>query len=105
MNPALVAAGDVTSKRLATLAPGATGASIVTGARLPPEATAVHPAGRERLTLTPTADAPVVFVNVTVTSCVVDGVNVVTRDSPTRCTSYPAATMLACTASVVASDG
>ena len=33
------------------------------------------------------------------------GVKVVTRDRPTRCTSYLAATMLACTASVVASVG
>ncbi len=57
------------------------------------------------LNLTPAAGAPVVFVNVSVTSCVERGVNVVTRDRLTRCTSYLAATMLACTASVVASVG
>ena len=57
------------------------------------------------LSLTPVAGAPVVFVNVAVTSCVEPGVNVVTRDRLTRCTSYLAATMLACTASVVASVG
>ena len=57
------------------------------------------------LNLTPAAGDPVVFVNVSVTSCADLGVNVVTRDRLTRCTSYLAATMLACTASVVASVG
>jgi hypothetical protein len=82
-----------------TLAPGAT---------LPPEAfdeSTVHPAGAEMLNLTPDTGAPVVFVNVAVRSWADLGVNVMTRDSRTRCTSYLAATMLACTASVVASDG
>ena len=103
--PAPVVAGEVTLKVALTLAPGATGAANVFDVPVAPETTAVHPAGTEMLNLTPVAGAPVVFVNVTVTSCVDPGVNVVTRDRLTRCTSYLAATMLACTASVVASVG
>ena len=88
-----------------TFAPGATGPDIVVDAPLPPETAAVQPAGSERANLTLPAGAPVVFVNVTVAFCADPGVNVVTRDTVNRAASYFAATMLACTASVVASGG
>ena len=103
--PAPIAAGEVTLNVALTLAPGATGSLNVFDAPVPPETAALHPAGSERLNLTPAAGAPVVFVNVPVTSCADLGVNVVTRDRLSRCTSYLAATMFACTASVVASVG
>ena len=66
-----------------TLAPGANG-SAVAGL---PEATAVQPAGSERLNLTPAAGAPVLLVKVAVTFCDDPGVNVVTRDRLRRGTS------------------
>lgn len=88
-----------------TLAPGATGSSKVTEVSSVPLTTAVHPAGADRLNLTPTAVEPVVFVNVWVTSWAEPGVNVVARDRLSRCTSYFAATTLAWTASMVASVG
>ena len=62
--PAPVAAGEVTLKVALTLAPGATGSANVFDVPVAPETTAVHPAGMERLNLTPVAGAPVVFVNV-----------------------------------------
>src|SRR4051794_40399463 len=86
--PAPVAAGEVTWKIAFTLAPGETGCANVIDALRVPETTAVHPAGRDRPSVTPDAGAPVVFTNVAVTSCVDRGVNVVTRDTLTRCTSY-----------------
>src|ERR1017187_6747696 len=97
--PAPEVAGEVILKVALTLAPGPTGLAMVFGS-LP-----IHPAGTDMLNLTPAAVDPVVFVNVAVTSSVDPGVNVVTRDRVTRATSYLAATMLACTASVVASVG
>ena len=69
MKPAPVAAGEVTVNVVLTLAPGATGAPDAAGARLAPEARAVHLSGRERLNRTPATGDPVVFVNVAVTSC------------------------------------
>ncbi len=103
--PAPVVAGEVTLKVALTLAPGAIGSVNVFVVSVLPETTEVHPVGAEMLNLMSVAGAPVVLVNVTVTSCVDLGVNVVTRDRLTCCTSYLAATMLACTASVVASVG
>ena len=62
--PAPVAAGEVTWKVAFTLAPGGTGvANVIDGLRVP-AATAVQPAGSDRLSVTPDAGAPVVFVNV-----------------------------------------
>jgi Cys-tRNA synthase (O-phospho-L-seryl-tRNA:Cys-tRNA synthase) len=91
-----------------TLAPGVTGSLNVIEAPASADALAertVHLLGVEMLKVTPTAVAPVVFVKVCVTTCADLGVKVVIRDRLTRCTSYLAATMLACTASVVASAG
>src|SRR5258708_7948592 len=85
--PALVVAGERTVKVAHTLAPGATGPPNVFGIA------GVHPVGGAMLKLTPVAAERVVFVNVKVMSCVDLGVNVVTRDRLSRCTSYLAATM------------
>src|SRR5262245_62118330 len=52
-----------------TLAPGATGSEIVADVLVVPETKDVHRAGVAMLNWTPTAGAPVVFVNVTVVSC------------------------------------
>src|ERR1017187_6683062 len=103
--PAADAGGEVTLNVALTLPPGATGSPSVFDAVPPPETAAVHLVGRERLKLTPATGDPVVFVNVAVASRMDPGVNVVTRERLSRCTSYLAATMLACTASVVASGG
>src|ERR1035437_1647838 len=97
--PAPAAPAETTLKAALTLAPGPTGPAIARGAP------AVQPAGTEMLSLTPAAADPVVLENVIVTSCDDPGVNVLTRDTLTRCTSHLAATILACTASVVASVG
>src|ERR1019366_1128856 len=103
--PAADVGGEVTLKVALTLAPGATGSLNVTDVLVAPETTASHPAGMEILNLTVLAGDPVVFVNVSVTSCIELSLNVVTRDRLTCCTSYLAATMFDCTASVVASAG
>ena len=59
----------MTLKVAFTLAPGATGSVNVFIFPAAPETTAVHPAGTERLNLTPETGAPVTFLNVTVMSC------------------------------------
>src|SRR3954470_10981276 len=64
--PAPVADGALTWKVALTLAPGETGCSKVIDALRVPETTAVQPAGSDRLSVTPAAGAPVVFVNVPV---------------------------------------
>src|SRR5678816_3600808 len=84
--PAPVDAGELTRKVAVTLAPGTSGVLNATDVP-PPEAEADQPDGTETLSLIADAAAPVVFVNVSVTSCVPLGVNVVIRDKLTRCTS------------------
>src|SRR5437016_1392179 len=74
-SPLKAAGPEVTLKVALTLAPGATGSAIVTDV-LPPGAAEVHCRGTEMLNWTPTAAAPVVFVNVTVVSCEDPGENV-----------------------------
>src|ERR1035437_4418758 len=103
--PAPVFADAMTLKVVLTLTPGATGVVNVFEVSTASEITEVHPLGKEMLNLTSVTVTPVVFVNVSVMSCVELCVNVVARDSLIRCTSYFAATILACTASVVASVG
>ena len=70
--------------------------------------------GTEMLNVTPTAGAPVVFVNLTMVSCEDPGENVWSPGGVavaeagarlSRCTSYLAATTLACTSWSVASVG
>src|SRR5512140_3591731 len=70
MSPLNAAGPEVTLKLAFTLAPGATGPGMVTGAPL------AHPLGTARLNFTPVTGAPVVFVNVKVLSCAAPGVNV-----------------------------
>jgi len=50
---------EVTLKVALTLAPDATGSANVFDAPVDPETTELHPAGAERLNVTPAADAPV----------------------------------------------
>src|SRR5678815_1217665 len=113
-SPLKAAVDDVTVKVALTLAPGAIGTAIVADALDVPGTTAVHPLGTDRLNSTPVAGAPVVFVNVTVVSCDEPGENVWSPGgaamafagaTPTRATSYFAATTLACTFWFVSSVG
>src|SRR5690349_4939927 len=71
-SPLKAAGPEVTLKVALTVAPGATGPENVSAFAT----TALHPAGTERLSLTPVTGAPVVFVNVTVVSCEERGENV-----------------------------
>src|SRR5436309_10820020 len=68
-SPLKAAGPEVTLKVALTVAPGATGSAIVMDVLAPPGTTEVHCLGAEMLNWTPTAGAPVVFVNVTVVSC------------------------------------
>src|SRR5580704_15618657 len=68
-SPLKAAGPEVTLKVALTLAPGATGPVIVSDVLAPLETTEVHCLGTEMVNLTPTAGAPVVFVNVKVVSC------------------------------------
>src|ERR1035438_9355134 len=113
-SPLKAAGPEVTLKVALTLAPGATGSAIVTDVLVAPETKEVHCLGTEMLNWTPTAGAPVVFVNVTVVSCEDPGENVwspggvAVADAGarlSRSTSYLAATTLACTNWSVASVG
>src|SRR5450759_1118237 len=114
-SPLKAAGPEVTLKVALTLAPGATGSAIVTDVLVVPGTTEVHCLlGTEMLNWTPTAGAPVVFVNVTVVSCEDLGENVwspggvAVADAGARLsrgTSYLAATTLACTSWSVASEG
>src|ERR1039458_7095702 len=115
----LKAAGlEVTLKVALTLAPGATGSANVADVLVVPETKEVHCLGTEMLNWTPTAGAPVVFVNVTVVSCEDPGENVwrdrggAVAGGPSgpgarlsRGTSYLAATTLTCTNWSVAFEG
>src|SRR5208337_4960725 len=106
---------EVTSNVALTVAPGATGSANVfefSGAPWTEEAHCLF--GTEMLNVTPTTGAPVVFVNVTVVSCEDPGENVWSPGGVavaeagaklSRCTSYLAATTLACTSWSVASVG
>src|SRR4029434_10125713 len=67
-NPAPVDAGELTRKVVVTFAPGASGVSNATDVPVPPDAETDQPDGTEILSLTPDATAPVVLVNVSVTS-------------------------------------
>src|SRR3954453_2729537 len=67
---------DVTLIVLLMLAPGATVSVTVTGPSV------VHPAGALMPSLTPETGAPVVFVNVTIVSCVEPGENVCRPGGP-----------------------
>src|SRR5215471_724476 len=106
---------EVTLKVALTLAPGATGSGNVTDVSVVPGTKEVHClSGSEMLSFTPTAGAPVVFVNVTVDSCEDPGANVWSPGGVavaeagvrlSRCMSYLAATMLAWTDWSVASVG
>src|SRR5215831_7984503 len=113
-SPLKAAAPEVTLKVALTLAPGATGPAIVSDILVVPATKDAHRAGTEMLNWTPTAGAPVVFVNVTVVSCEDPGENVWSPGGVavaaagarlSRCTSYLAATTLACTSWSVASEG
>src|SRR5580693_6709357 len=114
-SPLKAAGPEVTLKVALTLAPGATGPAIVTDVLDVPATTEVHCLlGTEMLNWTPTAGAPVVFVNVTVVSCEDPGENVwspggvAVADAGARLSrgmSYLAATTLACTSWSVASVG
>ena len=113
-SPLKAAGPEVTLKVALTLAPGATGSAIVSDVLVAPGTTEVHCLGTEMLNWTPTAGAPVVFVNVTVVSCEDPGENVwspggvAVADAGARLsrgTSYLAATTLACTSWSVASEG
>ena len=115
-SPLKAAGPDVTLKVTLTLAPGATGSvSILLSAfSVVPATTEVHPAGTEMLNLTPVTGTPVIFLKVTVESCEDPGENVwspggvAVADAGARlnrCTSYLAATMLACNFRFVSLDG
>src|SRR6266568_5151834 len=113
-SPLKGAGPEVTLKVALTLAPGAT-ESNVWEVLVVPGTTEVHCLpGTEMLSFTPAARDPVVFVNVTVEFCEDPGVNVwspggvVVAEAGarlSRCTSYLAATTLACTCWSVASVG
>src|SRR4051794_22927807 len=75
-SPLKAAGPEVTLKVALTLAPGATGSAIVTDVLVAPGTNDVHCLGTEMLNWTPTAGAPVVFVNVTVVSCEDPGAHV-----------------------------
>src|ERR1035437_3065098 len=113
-SPLKAAGPEVTLKVALTLAPGATGPANVFDVWVVSATKAVHCLGAEMLNRTPVAGAPVVFVNVTVVSCEDPGENVwspggvAVADAGarlSRCTSYLAATTLACTNWSVASVG
>src|SRR3954451_7445533 len=76
MSPLNAAGPEVTFKVRVTLAPGATGSAIVTGA------SAVHPPGTVRPSLTPVTAAPVVFVKVTLVSWLEPSENVCRPGGP-----------------------
>src|SRR5919198_2162707 len=113
-SPSKAAGPEVTLKVALTLAPGAT-ESNVREVSVVPGTKEVHClVGTEMLNFTSTARAPVVLVNVTVEFCEDRGENVwspggvVVAEAGarlSRCTSYLAATTLACTALSVASVG
>src|SRR5215471_4782944 len=105
---------EVTVKVALTLAPGATESNVLEVSVVPGTTEAHCLSGTEMLSFTPTARDPVVLVNVTVEFCADPGVNVwspggvVVAEAGvrlSRCTSYLAATMLACTFWSVASVG
>src|SRR5262249_16616323 len=114
-SPLKAAGPEVTLKVALTLAPGATASEKVFDVPLPPAAVEFHCLpGNEMLNLTPVAGAPVIFVNVTVVSCEEPGEKVCSPGGVAvaeagamlnSCTSYLAATMLACTSWSVASVG
>src|SRR4051812_20134593 len=62
-SPLKAAGPEVTLKVALTVAPGATGSAIVTDVLAVPATMEVHCLGAEMLNWTPTAGAPVVFVN------------------------------------------
>src|SRR5437867_1072694 len=68
-SPLKAAGPEVTLKVALTLAPGATGSTVVTVVLVAPGTKDVHCLGTEMLNWMPTAGAPVVFVKVTVLSC------------------------------------
>src|SRR4051795_8646615 len=75
-SPLRAAGPEVTFSVRVTLAPGATGSAIVTGASV------VHPAGAVMPSFTPETAAPVVFVNVTFVSWLEPGENVCRPGGP-----------------------
>src|SRR6185312_5450162 len=106
---------DFTLNVALTLAPGATGSENVFDVPLPPATCEVQPLpGREMLSVTFAAGAPVVFVKLNAVSCEDPGVKVWSPGGVavaeagakvSGCTSYFAATTLACTSWSVASVG
>src|SRR4051794_13434090 len=76
MSPLNEAGPEVTLNVRLTLAPGATGSEIVSGA------STVHPAGTLRPSLTPETGAPVVFVKVTMVFWLEPGANVCRPGGP-----------------------
>ena len=105
---------EVTLKVALTVAPGATGSANVFDEPVPPDTTEVQPAGTASLNLTLSAGDAETFLNVTVVSCEEPGENVWSPGGAstaeagatlTRCTSYLAATTLACTFCWVSSVG
>jgi hypothetical protein len=104
----------VTVKIALTVAPAATESNLCDVLVVPATTDVQNLLGPEMLSSTSAAADPVVFVNVTVVSCDDPGVNVWSPggvvvadagDRRSRCTSYLAATMLACTRLSVASVG
>src|SRR6266496_3366773 len=113
-SPLKAAGREVTLKVALTLAPGATESNVFDVSVVPGTKEVHCLLGTEMLNFTAAARDPVVFVNVTVESCEDPGVNVWSPggvvvaeagDRLSRCTSYLAATTLACTALSVASVG
>src|ERR1041385_3257300 len=105
---------EVTVKTALTVSPGATRPNFIDFWVVPGTNEVQNRAGTAMLNSTSDATDPVALVNVTVASCEAPGVNVWSPggvavadagDSRSRCTSYPAATMLACTRPSVASVG
>src|SRR5665213_191271 len=97
---------EVTLNVALTLEPGATGSANVFEVSVTPETTEVHLAGTEMFNFTRVTGDAETFLNVTVVACDEPGENVCNPGGVsvadagamlTRCSSYLAATTLACT--------
>src|SRR5215813_507244 len=113
-SPLNAAGPEVTLKVALTLVPGATESNVCDVSVVPRTKELHCLLGTEMLSFTPAARDPVVFVNATVEFCEDPGANVwnpggvVVAEAGarlSRCTSYLAATTLACTRWSVASVG
>src|SRR4051812_1185866 len=113
-SPLNATGAEPTVKVALTVSPGATTPNVFDRWVVPGRNDVQNLAGTVMLSSTFVATDPVVLVNVTVASCDEPSANVWSPggvavadagDSRSRCTSYRAATMLACTALSVASVG